>query len=167
MFETEVSVPPGEKHFVITRTFAAPRQLIYRCYTTPEHMAHFWGPRDSTLTVCSIDLRVGGVWRVRWTYPDGRSWGYSSVYTAIVPDTRLDYRDAPYDWAGGFEGLALPEMLSSIALRGDGALTTVVVTVHWTSVEARDAAVRQGFANMVNIGHERLEHYLTTLPEEA
>ena len=167
MFETEVHAPPDQKHFVITRRFSAPRRLVYRCYTTPEHMAHFWGPRGSTLSVCDIDLRVGGVWRVRWTYPDGRSWGYSSIYTAILADTQLDYRDAPYDWAGGFDGLAEPEMLSTIALDGDEQTTIVTVTVRWQSVEARDKAIAQGFANMVSIGHERLEQYIHTLSKEA
>ena len=166
MFETEVSAPAGEKHFVITRRFAAPRRLIYRCYTTPEHMAHFWGPRGTTLTVCDIDLRVGGVWRLRWGSPDGRSWGYASVYTRISSDTQLDYRDAPYDWAGGLEGLAEPEMLSTIALSGDEQATTVTVTVHWRSVEARDMAIKQGFATMVGIGHDRLAEYLPTLDKE-
>jgi uncharacterized protein YndB with AHSA1/START domain len=167
MFETDINVPPGEKHFVITRSFAAPRRLIYRCYTTAEHMAHFWGPRGSTLTVCDIDLRVGGVWRVRWAYADGRSWGYSSVYTAITPDAQLEYRDAPYDWAGGLDGLAEPEMVSTITLRDDGETTNVTVTVRWLSIEARDAAIKQGFANMVGIGHERLDDYLTTLQKEV
>lgn len=167
MFETQVDAPAGEKHFTITRQFAAPRRLVYRCYTSPEHMAHFWGPRGSSLTVCDIDLRVGGVWRVRWAFPDGRSWGYSSVYTDIVPDARLDYRDAPYEWTGGLEGLPAPEIVSTIALEGDDMLTTVIVTVRWTSIEARDAAVKQGFAGMVNVGHERLEDYLRTLAKEA
>lgn len=164
---TEVNAPPGATHFTITRAFDAPRRLVYRCYTTPEHMTHFWGPRGSTLSVCDIDLRVGGVWRVRWTFPDGRSWGYTSVYTDIIPDDRIDYRDAPYDWAGGFEGLADPEMVSTIALEGDDLRTVVTVTVRWVSVEARDAAVKQGFTNMVNIGHERLEDYLTTFSHEV
>jgi len=167
MFQTQVDVPPDEKYFVITRTFAAPRRLIYRCYTTAEHMVHFWGPRGSTLNVCDIDLRVGGVWRVRWAYPDGRSWGYASVYTAITPDVQLDYRDAPYEWTGGLDGLPAPEIVSTITLSGDEAVTTVTVRVRWVSAEARDAAVKQGFANMVSVGHERLEDYLTTLPKEA
>ena len=167
MFPTEIAAPPGEKSLTITRSFAAPRRLVYRCYTTPEHMAHFWGPRGSTLSVCDIDLRIGGVWRVRWTFPDGRSWGYSSVYIGIVPDARLDYRDAPYDWAGGFDGLPAATMDSTIALEGEDTRTTVTVSVRWTSVEARDDAVKQGFANMVGVGHERLEDYLATQAHEA
>jgi len=165
MSESIVTAPAGETWFNIVREFDAPRALIYRCYTTPEHMARFWGPHGSRLTVCDIDLKVGGVWRVRWEFPDGRSWGYSSVYTAIVPDETLDYRDAPYDWAGGFEGLPPTEIDSTIALAGDDRRTVVTVTVRWTSVAARDGAIQQGFTGMVDIGHQRLTEYLATLSE--
>lgn len=165
MSQTIVNAPEGERWFSIVRSFDAPRTLVYRCYTTPEHMAHFWGPRGSRLTVCDIDLKVGGVWRVRWEFPDGRSWGYSSVYTRIVPDEAVHYRDAPYDWAGGFDGLPPLELDSTIALTGDDRETIVTVTVHWMSVEARDTAVKQGFATMVDTGHQRLAEYLLTLSE--
>lgn len=101
MSENIVEAPPGEAYFTITRSFAAPRRLVYKCYTEPQHMAHFWGPRDTTLIECRIDLRVGGVWKVRWQYADGRGWGYASVYLDIVPDTMLHYRDAPDDWVFG------------------------------------------------------------------
>lgn len=167
MAETVVSVPPNEKHFTITRTFEAPRVLVYKCYTEPQHMAHFWGPRGTKLVVCDIDLRVGGVWRVRWQHPDGQTWGYASVYTAIVPNEQLDYRDAPYDWAGGLEGLCAPELVSTIALSGGEQSTTVIVTVRCPSVEARDLTVQRGFAGMVDIGHQRLTEYLETLDQAA
>lgn len=163
--ESIVSSPPGQAWFSIVRSFDAPVALVYRCYTTPEHMAHFWGPRGSTLTVCDIDLKVGGVWRVRWEFPDGRAWGYSSVYTAIEPKTRLDYRDAPYDWPGGFDGLPPVDLNSTIALAGDDRRTTVTVTVRCVSEAARDEYVRRGFAGMVDVGHERLTEYLATISE--
>jgi uncharacterized protein YndB with AHSA1/START domain len=161
--ETQVSAPADAPYFVITREFEAPRALIYKCYTTPEHMVHFWGPRGSTLSVCDIDLKVGGVWRVRWTFPDGKSWGYSSVYTAILPNAQIDYRDAPYDWEGGFDGLAEPDLVSTIALSGDDRQTIVTVTVRCRSVDDRDENIRRGFAGMVDTGHDRLDEYLKTL----
>jgi uncharacterized protein YndB with AHSA1/START domain len=163
MGENVVSAPPGENWFSIVRTFDAPRRLIYKCYTEPQHMAHFWGPRDTRLVECRIDLRVGGVWKVRWQYPDGRSWGYASVYLGIVPDAELHYRDAPGDWTFGLDGLPPVELDSSIALADRGRGTTVIVTVRCVSVAARDETVRRGFAGMVGVGHDRLDEYLTTI----
>ena len=55
-----------------------PRALVYKCYTEPQHLARFWGPRDAK-TVSTIDLRVGGVWRTDWHYENGGDYGYSSA----------------------------------------------------------------------------------------
>ena len=167
MADNIVSTPPGHNWFSIVRSFDAPRRLVYRCYTEPHHMAHFWGPRETTLVLCQIDLRVGGLWRVRWRYPDGREWGYASVYLDIVPDETLHYRDAPNDWTGELEGLPPIELDSIIALAGDANRTTVTVTVRCVSVAARDETVKRGFAGMVGTGHDRLAEYLTTLDQEA
>ena len=120
MSENVVLAPAGENWFSISRSFDAPRRLIYKCYTEPQHMAHFWGPRGSTLTECKVDLQVGGVWLMGWTFPDGRGWRYASVYLGIVPDSELHYRDAPDDWAFGLDGLPPVELDSSIALADQG-----------------------------------------------
>ena len=167
MSENIISAPPGENWFSIVRRFTAPRTLVYKCYTEPHHMARFWGPRESTLAECRIDLRVGGVWWVRWRYPDGTLFGYASVYLGIVPGELLHYRDAPSDWTFGLEGLPPLELDSTIALAEDTGITTVTVTVRCVSVAARDDNVRRGFAGMVSVGHDRLAEYLTTLDQEA
>jgi uncharacterized protein YndB with AHSA1/START domain len=163
MGQNIVSAPPRENYFTITRDFEAPRALVYKCYTEPQHMAHFWGPRDSTLAVCRIDLRVGGVWRVEWRFADGTGWGYSSVYLEIVPQERLHYRDAPHDWTFGLDGLPEADLVSTIELTGTARGTMVTVTVRCTSVAARDETVKRGFTGMVGIGHDRLAEYLVTL----
>ncbi len=161
-----VSAPPGENWFTIVRSFAAPRRLVYRCYTEPQHMAHFWGPRGSTAS-CRIDLRVGGVWRVDWKLPDGSGYGYSSVYLEIVPEERLHYRDAPADWAFGLDGLPEAELISTISLEGDATATIVTVKVVCTSVAVRDDNIKRGFTGMVSVGHDRLAEYLETLDQTA
>jgi uncharacterized protein YndB with AHSA1/START domain len=158
-----VTAPANENFFTIERSFDAPRALVYRCYTEPRHMVHFWGPRDTTLVECKIDLCVGGVWRVRWQHADGRSWGYSSVYLAIVPEQHIDYRDAPDGWSFGLDGLPPIELNSTIALAESNGRTIVTVTVRCRSVAARDDNVKRGFTGMVSIGNDRLAEYLTTL----
>jgi uncharacterized protein YndB with AHSA1/START domain len=163
MSENIVHAPAGENYFTIRRNFEAPRRLIYKCYTEPQHMAHFWGPRETTLAECRIDLRVGGVWKVRWQYPDGRSWGYASVYLAITPDSELHYRDAPNDWVFGLDGLPPVELDSTIALADQGRNTLVTVTVRCASVAARDENLRRGFSGMVSVGNDRLAEYLRTI----
>lgn len=48
------------RELVITRIFAAPRKLVWKAWTNPEHLMRWWGPKDFTSPACKIDLRVGG-----------------------------------------------------------------------------------------------------------
>ena len=155
----QIETPAGEPLLIVTRAFDAPRALVWECYTTPAHLAHFWGPRG-TSTVARVDLRVGGMWRVDWKSPDGSGYGYSSVFTEIVPPARLVYRDAPADWLGGLEGLPPMELLTAIELNESAGRTTVKVTVRFSSLAVRDQSVERGFAGMVVNGNDRLAEYL-------
>jgi uncharacterized protein YndB with AHSA1/START domain len=162
MSENIVTVPAGAEYFNIVRGFDAPRRLIWQCYTEPHHLARFWGPRDAT-TKATIDLRVGGVWLTEWTYGNGSTFGYASVYLELAEPERIHYRDCPRDWQGGLDGLPPVELLSTITLAEAGGRTTVDVLVKCASVSARDETVQRGFAGMVGTGHDRLAEYLTTL----
>lgn len=165
--DQRITIPPGARHFEITRTFKAPRDLVFACYTQPEHMVHFWGPHGGTVPECRIDLRVGGVWRVVMRFANGSEYGYSSVYTKIDAPGHLAWRDAPNDWKGGLDGLPPAEIVSTMDLDdvGDGR-TRMTLTVLFLSAEARDEAIRRGFTGMVTQGNERLEAYLATLEQE-
>lgn len=166
MNENIVIVPPAADYFTIDRAFDAPRRLVWKCYTEPQHLARFWGPRDAT-TRATIDLRVGGVWLTEWTYANGGSYGYASVYLELDEPERIHYRDCPKDWPGGFEGLPPAELVSSIVLTEAAARTNVHVHVRCASVAARDETLRRGFAGMVGTGNDRLAEYLETLDQEA
>ena len=162
MSQNIVTVPPGEDYFTIERTFEAPRMLVWKCYTEPRHLARFWGPRDAK-TTAKLDLRVGGVWRIDWTYDNGRSFGYSSVYLKLVAPERIHYRDAPNDWTGGLDGLPPPDLITTLTLTEANGQTTLLVRVQCTSVAARDENIARGFTGMVSLGNDRLAEYLQSL----
>lgn len=48
---------------MVTRTFFAPRELVFKAWTDPKHLPQWWGPKQFTTTVQEIDVRPGGVWR--------------------------------------------------------------------------------------------------------
>jgi uncharacterized protein YndB with AHSA1/START domain len=160
----EVIVPPGAKHFEIARTFQAPRDLVFACYTQPKHMVHFWGPHGGTVPECRIDLRVGGVWRVVMRFANGSEYGYSSIYTAIDAPRYLAWRDAPDDWQGGLDGLPPAELVTTLTLEAiDASRTRMTTVVTFLSTAARDEAIQRGFTGMVTQGNERLEAYLAKM----
>ncbi|MEO6013252.1 MAG: SRPBCC domain-containing protein [Devosia sp.] len=162
MNQNIVTVPADADYFTIERSFEAPRVLIWKCYTEPQHLARFWGPREAK-TAARIDLRVGGVWRTDWTYPNGKVYGYSSVYLELAAPERIHYRDAPSDWAGGLDGLPPAELTSTITLSEDAGRTVVLAYIQAASITLRDETVARGFAGMVGVGHDRLTEYLAQL----
>lgn len=164
MSENIVTVPPGADYFTVERSFDAPRRLVWRCYTEPQHLARFWGPRDAA-TRATIDLKVGGVWLTEWTYASGSSYGYASVYLELAEPELIHYRDAPRDWPGGLDGLPPAEIVSTITLTEAVGRTTVLAYVRCLSTAARDETVGRGFTGMVSMGNDRLAEYLPTLIE--
>src|SRR3954471_6577260 len=54
---------PSDREIVITRSFDAPRALVFEAWTRPEHVAQWWDPSGAPLAACEIDLRPNGAFR--------------------------------------------------------------------------------------------------------
>src|SRR5919106_5118528 len=83
-----VSLPTDEQ-ILITREFAAPKDLVYKAWTTPELVRRWWHAKRGEVTVAEIDLRVGGVWRYVMVTDDGFEVGFHGEYREIVPNERI------------------------------------------------------------------------------
>ena len=70
---------------VIERVFDAPRELVWKAWTDPEHVAQWWGPHGMKTRVDELDLRVGGSWRYVMVAPDGSEYPQEGVFREIVP----------------------------------------------------------------------------------
>src|SRR5438105_4503676 len=81
----------ADRELAITRRFDAPRELVWRAWTEPEHIAQWWGPNGFTNTIHEMDVRPGGVWRVMMHGPDGTDYPNKIVYHEVVPHERLAY----------------------------------------------------------------------------
>ncbi len=78
-----------------TRTLSVPRQLIWECWTKPEHIPHFFIPAPHKVTAVEIDLRVGG--RFNTTFDvDGNVMDNKGVYLDLVPGEKLVFTDTYY-----------------------------------------------------------------------
>lgn len=161
-----VTTPANDPVILIARSFEAPRTLVWRCYTEPRHLVHFWGPKGATNPVSEVDLRVGGAWRQVMRFASGNEYGYTSAYLEISPVHRLVWRDAPDNYRFGDE-LPPAEMVTEMTLTEAGRLTSVHITVRFTSLAARDEAVKQGFATTVSQGSDKLDLYLFTVSATA
>jgi uncharacterized protein YndB with AHSA1/START domain len=73
----------------LSRSFAAPRERVFRAFTAPAQLAKWWGPKGFTVPACTIDLRAGGAWHTVMRSPEGKDHVVSGVYREIVPPERL------------------------------------------------------------------------------
>ena len=76
---------------VITRVFDAPRDLVFKAWTEPERLAHWWGPEGFALPFLELDMRPGGTWRACMRGPDGTNYWQHGVCRELVPPERLAY----------------------------------------------------------------------------
>ncbi len=78
-----------ERELVITRTFDAPRSLVFRAWTDSRHAARWWGPRDHPAIQMTMDVRPGGRWRGCLRHEDGTELWLGGVYREVAPPERL------------------------------------------------------------------------------
>jgi uncharacterized protein YndB with AHSA1/START domain len=79
-----------QRELVITRIFDAPRALVWRAWTDPEH-AKAWGPKGFTTPVREMEFKPGGAWRAVMISPDGKEYKQHGIVREIVPEKKLSF----------------------------------------------------------------------------
>lgn len=143
---------PSERDITITRTFDAPRELVFAAWTDPAHLPNWLGPAKHTMTVCEIDLRVGGDYRYVWALAPEGELEMGGTFTEIDAPSRL----VSTEWMKGYPGECVNELVLTEA---DGR-TTAVLTSTYPSNEIRDMAMASGMQGGVIEGFERLDALL-------
>lgn len=80
---------PASSEIRITRVFMAPRELVYKAWTSAEMLVHWFGCAAFTTTSAEVDVRVGGDWRVVMRAPDGTDFPAYGRYLELVPVDRI------------------------------------------------------------------------------
>ncbi len=135
------------KPFVITRTFDAPRDLVWKAWTERDRLLQWFGPKGFKMTTADLDFRPGGTFHYCLQAPDGKEMWGKFVYREIVPPKKLVLVSSFSDAKGGltrhpFSAKWPLEMLSTTTLTEDGGKTTI--TIEWTPLHAT-AEERQTF----------------------
>jgi uncharacterized protein YndB with AHSA1/START domain len=98
MNATQAATSPD---FFISRVFDAPRDLVWKCFTDPERMSQWWGPKGVKIVKSEMDLRPGGTCLYGMQTPDGMvMWG-RQVFREIVPPEKLVFINSFSDENGG------------------------------------------------------------------
>jgi uncharacterized protein YndB with AHSA1/START domain len=84
-----------EREIGSTRVFDAPRELVWKVWTDPEHIGRWWGPNGFTTTTKQFELKPGGLWLFTMHGPDGTDYRNEITFTAVAKPERLEYDHGP------------------------------------------------------------------------
>lgn len=148
---------PSDREVQVTRSFNAPRRMVFEALTTPALLMRWMhGPNGWKLAVCEVDLRVGGSFRYVWRKANGREMGMGGVFREIVrPERIVDNETFDDDWTGG-------ETTVTTVLTERGETTTLTVTILYASKDARDGALKTNFASGMEAGYKVLDDVLAS-----
>jgi uncharacterized protein YndB with AHSA1/START domain len=91
MSKNNLVVERDQLAFTMSRTFDAPRELVWKVYTDPDLVPQWWGLRNSTTIVDKMDFRVGGAWRYIQIDSQGNEYAFRGVYQDIQAPERFTY----------------------------------------------------------------------------
>jgi uncharacterized protein YndB with AHSA1/START domain len=151
---------PRDDQILITRDFAAPRDHVYRAYTTPELVAQWWHADRGTVDSIEIDLRVGGRWRYSMTAKGGFPVVFHGQYLEIVPGERIVSTEV-------FEGMPEAAATSTVTFTDSPQGTTLAILVQHKNQANRDAHLRSRMEDGLQAAMSHLEEVAAGWPARA
>ena len=152
---------PSDREVEVSRTFRAPRMLVYQAHTTPD-LVRRWllGPPGWTMPVCEMDVREGGRYRWRWrSDEDGREFGFEGEFLEVQPGALVRHTES-YD-PGSFGG-SMGDDAAVVTTRFEewNGVTTLTTLIRYASKKDRDAAVATGMTDGMETSYKLLDEML-------
>jgi uncharacterized protein YndB with AHSA1/START domain len=147
---------PTDTQILITREFDAPKDLVYKAYTTPELIKRWWSGDRGEVTIADVDLRVGGSWRYVMTANGGFEVGFHGSFREIVPNERIVSTDV-------FEGMPDGEAVETATFTEADGRTTLTILVQHQNQQHRDAHINSGMEGGMNEAFDHLEQVAQSL----
>ncbi|MFL6467246.1 MAG: SRPBCC domain-containing protein [Pyrinomonadaceae bacterium] len=161
----ETKLAEEQSELVITREFAAPRELVWKVWNEPEHIEKWFGPQGFTTRVKSQDFKTGGKWEYVMIGPDGLEYPFGGVYLEIKPIERVVSTDEfGEEFTERNPEMVMPKITSVTTLFEDhGAMTRVVIkTMHATPEDRKKHEAMDVEAGW-NSSFEKMDAYLSEI----
>lgn len=147
---------PTDLEILITREFDAPIQLVFDVFTKPEHVRKTIAPFGETVTVCEIDLRVGGTYHYVFVTDDGTECSFRGTYLEVEPPTRT-----VETWR--FEGWPDAEAVETMDLHEVDGVTTLTHRLAFRDQAGRDHMTKY---DGIEANFDHVEDYLRSLLDQ-
>lgn len=124
-----------ETDLILTREINAPRELLFMCWTTPEHLVHWFVPKPHKVTACTLDVRVGGACNTTFDV-DGNEIQNNGVYLEVIPNEKLVFTDT---YTVGWKPAPEPFMTAILTFEdiGNGRTKYTAIARHRTKQTAQ------------------------------
>jgi uncharacterized protein YndB with AHSA1/START domain len=144
---------PNELEILLTRDFEAPIELVFDVLTKPEHVLKWFAPFEDKMTVCSIDLRVGGNYHMVFVTQDGTECSFRGTYLEVEPPTRT-----VETWL--FEGWPDAKAVETVVLHETDGVTKMTLKLAFRDQAGRDhMTATDGFED----SSDKMADYLRSL----
>ncbi len=127
----------SDREILQSRLFEAPRELVWRAWTEPEHIAQWWGPTGFSTTTQSADVKTGGHWHHVMRGPDGTEFPNFMEYVEVRKPERLVYTNR-----GGGKTASINFEVTTTFDEEQGG-TRVTMRMVFPTAEERDYVVRE------------------------
>ncbi|ASS75511.1 polyketide cyclase [Tumebacillus algifaecis] len=162
----------SNNELVLTRTFDAPRELVFKVWSEAEHLMHWWGPKGFKMEVAAFDFRPGGVFHYSQQTPDGQKMWGKFVFQEMVAPEKLVFINSFSDAEGNlvrapFNATWPLEILNTLTFEEHDGKTTLTMRGYPVNAteeerqtfESMRGGIQQGFAGTFN----QLTEYLASV----
>jgi len=158
---TDAATASSQWDLVMTRTFDAPRELVFRAWTDPKQVQKWWGPHGFTNPRCEVDARRGGAIHIDMRAPDGVVYPMKAVFEEVTAPERLVFVTSALD-AKGNSMFDVRNTVTLVDRRGKTELTLQAQVIQATAVAPQYLkGMEVGWSQSL----ERLEAHLRSLHE--
>lgn len=155
---TTVAIDSSDREMVISRLLNAPPELVWKAWTDPNHVKHWWGPDGFTNTIHEMEVKPGGVWRFMMHGPNGMNFPNKIVFHEVVENQKLVYTHSSDDEND-------PNVFqTTVTFEKQGNKTFLIMKAVFATAEERDKVIKEyGALEGGNQTLSRLEEYLKTI----
>ena len=158
---------------VLERTIDAPVDLVWKAYTDPEHLKQWFAPKPYQITECNLDLKPGGMFRIRMQGPDGFDTGHGTpgCVLEVVENKKLSWTSAlgpnyrPNETGEGCDSFPMTAIVT-FADAGNGKTAYKAVALHKSEAD-RETHEKMGFHDGWGTVAGQLEEYAKGLAVSA
>lgn len=146
-----------DRHEVVqTGVMEAPRELVYKVYTSPGLVPMWWGPRSLTTTVYQMDVKTGCPWRFLQYDADGNQYAFHGIYCEVKPPERLVYTFE-------FEGMPGHELLETVMFTPQGTHCVLTATDMFQNLDDLESMMQAGMQAGAAETFERLNELVKAM----